>query len=335
MTVTLAPEWGGSAVAGLVADALAVSQAVAVRRGAHQIHPADLAIGLLSVADDALSRVLEALVVDRERLVTDISSPTESHAAPGPPEAGRDVLAVIAQASQWGGDSDDEAVGLRLLGEVAERSAVRLQSLRDANICVDRLRWAAARCGIAYDAPAAHVEPLRPPAVPTLAELRERTPGRRSPAVASVLGKVMPNNDSAGTPYGMVRARRWSTAHIIFLCVRPLTILAMIVFGIRTHSWWSVSSILLLVSPELIPLTLWMASYAGLTVIVGLKFPWPFIVLVLVAAAADASGFWYQWWMKRVDEGDPSLPASVIRRGAMQQTDHLVASWRQERAHGR
>jgi hypothetical protein len=72
-------------------------------------------------------------------------------------------------------------------------------------------------------------------------------------------------------------------------------------------------------------------------VIAGLEFPWPFLVLVLVlvCAAADGIAFWYQVWMKRVDEGDPSLPASAIRRGARQRGDHLVASWRLEHARGR
>ena len=335
MTVTLASEWGGSTVAGLVADALAVSQAVAVRRDAHQIDLADLSIGLLSVADDALSRVLKALPVDRKRLVSALSGPTEARVASGPPKAGPDVLAVIARARRWGGDSDDEAVGLRLLGDLAGTLAVRVRPLRDAGISPDRLRWAAARCGISYEVPAAHAEPLRPPATPTLEELRERTPDLRSAAITSVMRKLMPNNASAGTPYGMVRARRWGLAHVIWLCVRPLALLLMIVFGIRTQSWWYSSSVLLLFSPEFVPLILSVMSYAGLTLIAGLEFPWPFVVLVLVCAATDGIGFWYQLWMKRVDEGDPSLPVSAIRRGAMRQTDHLLASWRLERAHER
>jgi hypothetical protein len=334
MNVTLASDWGGSTVAGLVADALAVSQAMAAHRNAHEIDLADLAAGLLSAPDGPVSRVLEALHVDRERLVSDLASPTETRVASEPPEAGADVLAIIARAPIWRGDSDDEAVGLRLLGEVAETSAVRLQALRDAKICTDRLRWAAARCGIAYDAPTAHAEPLRLPTTPTLAELRERTPGPRSAAVASVMRKVLPEHQSPGTPYGLVRVRRWGLAHVIFLCVRPLTILVMIAFGIRTHSWWSVSAILLLFSPEFVPLILSITSYASLTVIVSLKFPWPFLMLVLVTAAADGVGFWYQLWMKRIDEGDPSLPVAAIRRAALQQVDHLLASWRLERARG-
>jgi len=334
MTVVLAPDWGGSTVAGMVADALAAGQAVAVGRNAHQIDLADLAIGLLSTADEAVSRVLEALLIDPVRLVSELSVPAETRVVLGPPEAGPDVLAVIARVPLWRGDSDDGAVGLRLLGEMAETYAVRVQPLRSAGISTDRLRWAATRCGIAYEGPAMHAEPLRPPAVPTLAELKERTPDLRSAAVTSVMRKLMPNNESAGTPYGMVRSRWWSTAHAIYLCVRPLTMLAMIVFGIRSQSWWSVSSVLLLLSAEFVPLTLWVTSYAGLTVIAGLEFPWPFIVLVLVCAAADATGFWYQWWMKRIDEGDPYLPTSAIRKGAMQQADHLLASWLLQRDRG-
>jgi hypothetical protein len=335
MSVVLASDWGGSTVAGLVADTLAASQAVAAGRKARQIGLADLAVGLLNMADDAVSRVLEALPVDRERLVSELSVPAPTQVVPGLPEAGPDVLAVLARAPLWRGDSDDGAVGLRLLGEVAKTFAVEVQPLRNAGVGSDRLRWAAARCGIAYEGPAAPAESLRPPAVPTLAELRERTPDIRSAAITSVLSKLMPNNDSAGTPYGMVRARRWSTAHIIYLCVRPLTILAMIVFGIRSQSWWCLSSVLLLVTAEFVPLIVWVASYAGLALIAGLEFPWPFIVLVLVCAAADGMGFWYQWWMKRIDEGDPFLPGSAIRKGAMAQADHLLASWLLERARGR
>jgi hypothetical protein len=335
MTVTLASDWGASAVAGLVADALALSQAIAARRNAREIDLADLAAGLLSTPDGPVSRVLEVLHVDRERLVSDLAGHKETRVASGPPEAGSDVLAIIARAPLWRGDSDDEAVGLRLLGEMARMSAVRLQPLREAEISTDRLRWAAARCGIAYTTPNAHAEPLRPPTTPALEELRERTPARRSAAVASVMRMVMPESETTGTPYGMVRVRRWSLAHIIFVCVRPLTILAMIAFGIRAHSWWTVSAILLLLSPEVSPLIVSIVSYVGLTVIVGLKFPWPFLVLVLVTAAAEGIGFWYQWWMKRIDKGDPSLPVAAIRRGAAQQVDHLVASWRMERARGR
>jgi hypothetical protein len=335
MTVTLAPDWGGSTVAGVVADALAVSQAVAAHSNAHEIDLADLAAGLLSAPDSPVSRVLDALHVDRAGLARDLASTAETRVAPGLPGAGADVLAIIARAPLWGGDSDDEGVGLRLLGEAAQTPGARLQPLRDAKICTDRLRWAAARCGITYEAPAAHAEPLRPPVTPTLEELRERTPGRRSATVASMMRKVMPEHETPGTPYGLVRARRWALAHIIFLCLRPLTILAMIVFGIRTHSWWSLSAVLLLISPEVAPLTLSITSYAGLAVIVSLKFPWPFLTLVLVTAAAGGAGFWYQWWMKRIDEGDPSLPVAAIRRAALQQGDHLVASWRLERARGR
>ncbi len=335
MTVRLAPEWGGATVAGLVADALAVSQAAAVRRGAHQIDLGDLAVALLSAADDALGRVLEALPVDRQRLASYLSGQAEARVTAGLPEAGPDVLAVIALASQWGGDSDDEAVGLRLLGEVARTLTDRVRPLRDAGIDVDRLRWAAARCGLSYEAPVPPAEPLRAPATPTLDELRVRRPGRRSAAASSLLRQVMPNNGSTGTPYGLMRAPRWGMAHIIVLCLRPLIILAMIAFGIRSQSWWSVSAVLVSMSPEVVPLILSIVSYAGLAVIAGLKFPWPFIVLVLVCAAADGTSFWYQWWMKRVDEGDPSLPVSAIRRAALRHADHLVAAWRLERANGR
>jgi hypothetical protein len=147
--------------------------------------------------------------------------------------------------------------------------------------------------------------------------------------------QVMPQHGTVGTPYGLVRVRRWSMVHVLFLCLRPLTALAMIAFGIRAHSWWSISAVLLMLSPELVPLILSVLSYVSLTAIVSLEFPWPFLVLVLVTAATDGTAFWYQWWMKRIDEGDPSLPVSAIRRGAMQQVDHLVASWRVARARGR
>jgi hypothetical protein len=338
MTVILAPEWGGSTVAGLVADALAVSQAIAAHRNAREAGLADLAAGLLSVPDEPLSRVLAALHVDRAGLISDLAGTAESRTAPasGPPGVAPGVLTMTVRAPLWRGDSDDEAVGLRLLGELAGAPAPGLQPLRDAGISMDRLRWAAARCGISYAAPGAHSEPLQPPPTPRLEDLRERTPLRRSAAVASVMRKVMPGKDTAGTPYGLVLARRWSLAHITYLCFRPLTILAMAAFGIRTHSWWCVSAVLLLPSsPETVPLTLSIMFYTGLTAVVGLTFPWPFVALVLITAASDGISFRYLWWMKRVDEGDPSLPPAALRRATMQQVDHVVAAWRLERANGR
>lgn len=335
MTVTLAPEWGGVTVAGLVADALAVSQAVAVRRDAHRIDLGDLAVALLSVADEAFGRVLEALPADRERLASELSGQAEARETAGPPKAGPDVLAVVALAPQWDGDSDDEAVGLRLLGEVARMPTDRVRPLRDAGIDVDRLRWAAARCGIAYDAPVPPAEPLRAPATPTLDELRVQRPDRRSATASSILRQVLPNKSSTATPFGLVRHLRWGIAQIIMLCLRPLIILAMIAFGIRAQSWWCASAVLVLMSPEVVPLIASIVSYAGLAVIAGLEFPWPFIPLVVVCAAADGTSFWYQLWMKRVDEGDPTLPVSAIRRAALRHSDHLVAAWRLERANGR
>jgi hypothetical protein len=335
MTVKLAPEWGGSAVAGLVADALAASQLMAARRHAQQIDLGDLAAGLLSLPDHALGHVLQALCVDRERLLSVLSGPRGTGATHSPPVAGPGLLAVIARAPHWGGDSDDATVGVRLLGEVAGTSAARTQPLRDWRIDPDRLRWAAARCGIAYTAPDVPSEPLHPPATPTLTELRVSRPDRRSAATSSVLRQLLPQNDSTGTPYGLLRARRWGIAQIVSLCLRPLTIIVMIAFGVRTESWWCVSSVLLLMSPEAVPLTASIVSRIALTVITCLEFPWPFLVLVIVSAAADGTSFWYQWWMKRVDAGNPALPPSAIRRGAARQTDHLVAAWRLERANGR
>ncbi len=335
MTVVLASHWGGSAVDELVADALAVGQAVAKGRNSREIELADLAAGLLSLPDGPARRAMKALRLDPERLATDLAGSREPR-APGPlPQAGAEVLAIMARAPLWRGDSGDQAVGLRLLGEIAKSPGAELQPLRDARISTDRLRWAAARCGIAYAPPDAQGEPLQPPATPELEELRERTPGRRSAAVASVMREVLPQHGTVGTPYGMVRARRWSIFHLLFLCARPLTALAIISFGIRAHSWWSVSAVLLMLTPELVPMILSVVSYVSLAVIVSLEFAWPFLVLTLVTAVTDYAGFWYQWWMKRIDECDPSMPVSAIRKGAMQQADHLVASWRLERARGR
>src|SRR6185437_12174434 len=99
----------------------------------------------------------------------------------------------------------------------------------------------------------------------------------RSAVLASIMQQVMPQHGTVGTPYGMVRVRRWTVAHLLFLCLRPLTALAMIAFGVRVHSWWAISVVLLLLTPEVVPLILSVLSFVSLTAIVSLEFPWPIL----------------------------------------------------------